>query len=394
MPGETPKVVFVNHWARRLGGAEYSLLGILSYAPKHSRACLVTSEEGPLTHKAREAGIACRVIPCGLKPGKNIRGKVLRTLFLSCRGVFSYLHFIRLLSRFVKEEDPDIMHANVPLSHLALFLLVWSGYRGRCVFHVREIFKKHSLPYFLYGQLFPKKRGTIIAISESVKQNLPPILSRNAVVIYNGVSVPFALPLKKPSPESAVRFLYLGRVVPWKGCLDLIMIFSQANDCAAQGSWSLSLVGDTSYWSDKYRRQLQDQIRSKGLESKCMLLPHTNDPVGVLRAHDIFVNASYLEPFGRSIAEAQAQGLPVVAFDSGGIREIVEHEKTGLLIPYNDMEGFAKAVVWMIENSEAGFAMGERGHDRAKRCFNEDIQVPKIWGEIMKKQPRDAGTDQ
>jgi glycosyltransferase involved in cell wall biosynthesis len=97
----------------------------------------------------------------------------------------------------------------------------------------------------------------------------------------------------------------------------------------------------------------------------------------------VFCNASYNEPFGRSIAEAHAVGLPVVAFDSGAVKEIVEHERTGLLVPYNDADGYVSAMGRFIDNQELVRNMGMKGHLRAKEFFNRDIQVPLICEYIL-----------
>jgi glycosyltransferase involved in cell wall biosynthesis len=383
MPGKSACVVFINHWAKKLGGAEYSLLDILSYNAPRIRSYLVTSEAGPLTTKASLLNIECRIIPCSLKPGKNMREHFVRVLLFSGKGMLSFIRYVFSLSRFIKTVEPEIIHANVPLSHVALFLLVLLGYRGKCFFHMREIFKKKSLPSLFYQFFFPFRQGRIFAISESVKQNLPFTLRTSALVVYNGVKVPEVLHKRRAADGSSMRFLYLGRVVPWKGCHDLISIFAKVNNRQAKETWALSLVGDTVYWSDKYRRRLQGQIQSNGLESNCILLPHTDDPAWAIRSHDVFVNASFQEPFGRSIAEAQAEGLPVVAYDSGGIREIVENERTGLLVTYGDEEGFVRAVARLLDDRDEASAMGKRGHERMKRFFNRDFQMPKICDELL-----------
>ena len=209
-------------------------------------------------------------------------------------------------------------------------------------------------------------------------------MRKKTIVLYNGINVPQLLPKREVKADSPTKFLYLGRIVPWKGCHRLIDIFSKVKKNHSQGKWELSLIGDTSYWSAAYRTLLQEQMRSSRLESDCFLLPHTDDPAGAMRVHDVFVNTSFQEPFGRSIAEAQAEGLAVIAFDSGGIREIIEHEKTGILVPYGDEESFALAIERIIENKEEALLMGRRGHERMKKYFNRDIQIPKICDELLK----------
>jgi glycosyltransferase involved in cell wall biosynthesis len=383
MPGDAPSVLFINHWAKRLGGAEYSLLDILAACSRRIRTRLITSEPGPLLTRAADFNCESRIIGCSMKRGNNMRDHLARTL-LSAGGMISFFRFVFSVSRYIKKVKPAVIHANIPLSHATLFLLVLLGYRGKCSFHMREIFRRHSLPSLLYQLFFPFRRGRIIAISESVRENLPFPLRKSAVVLHNGVTVPAEPNERRSAPGEAMWFFYLGRVVPWKGCHHLVDIFGEISKRRPQGTWALSLVGDTIYWSDSYRRHLEEKIRKGGLGSCCALLPHTDDPALAMRSHDVFVNASLQEPFGRSIAEAQAEGLAVVAYDSGGIREIVEHGKTGILVPYGDKDGFVKAIERLLDNREEARTMGKRGHERAKRFFNRDIQLPKICDEILR----------
>jgi Glycosyltransferase len=383
MPGNRPPVVvFINHWAKNLGGAEHSLIDIMAYLATRSQAHLITSEPGPLAEKAKALGVTCHSIPCSLRPGGKGREHLLRFAATSWRGLFSFFRFVILVSKLVKRINPDCVHANVPKSHITLFLLSLLGYRGKCCFHMREIFKTRTTPYFMYQLLFPRALGNVIAISKSVKANLPPSMQKKTKVIYNGVNIPRSI--VPPHTAKELRFVYLGRIVPWKGCHYLIGIFAELKKQYPDENLKLDLVGDSLYWSKDYREQLQKQIHLSGLALSCTLLPYTDKPYDVLGHHQVFCNASINEPFGRSIAEAQAVGLPVVAFDSGAVKEIVEHERTGLLVPYNDTNGFIRAMGRFIDEPELIRRMGTKGHLRAKEIFNRDIQVPALCDEILR----------
>jgi spore coat protein SA len=241
---------------------------------------------------------------------------------------------------------------------------------------MREIFERKSAAFLIYRLLFPKRNGRVIAISQAVKHYLPPTIQLKTTVLYNGVlcmSTP-----KHYTVDDTLKLLYLGRIVPWKGCHTLIEIVSLLKKQFSSTGISLTLVGDTYYWTDDYRKTLEQKIDSNKLSSCCHLLPYTEDPTAVFLAHDIFCNASENEPFGRVVAEAQACGLPVVAFNTGGIPEIVTHNETGFLIPAYDNQRFVEALGMFITYPEGIKKMGIKGRKRMYQDFNRDNQIPRI----------------
>ena len=108
------------------------------------------------------------------------------------------------------------------------------------------------------------------------------------------------------------------------------------------------------------------------------MLPFTNDPESVFLSHDIFCNASLNEPFGRVIAEAQGCGLPVVAFNTGGIPEIVEHNESGILVSDRNLKSFTDAISRFIEKPELIEKMGLKGREKVECFFNRNKQMPTI----------------
>ena len=84
------------------------------------------------------------------------------------------------------------------------------------------------------------------------------------------------------------------------------------------------------------------------------------------------VPSTYSEPFGLIAAEAQALGIPVIASNIGGLSEIVDPGKTGLLIQPGDFSQFYGAMRYFIENTEVRIRFGEEGAKRAAKLFSLD----------------------
>jgi len=374
------RIVFINHWAAQLGGAELSLLDIMQHAAPRAETYLVTCENGPLIERARNMGVNCRVLPCGIPRGALRRWRLAANLMRSIPALFSYAAFVIRLARLLRGLAPAVAHANVPRSHLALMLSARLGYTGRCCFHMREIFPRPSLAGFLYAALFPRARSGVIAISHAVNNRLPAALVRRSRVILNGVTVPAAI--VRRNTTAPVRCICLGRIVPWKGCHLLIDAFARLYSRCPAGSCTLDLVGGSYYWNDNYRRDLDKRILRAGLADICRLHDHADDPMAELMACDLFCIASFEEPFGRAAAEAHACGLPVTGFDSGGISEIVDNGKTGLLAPYGDIEALADAMQRLVTDSGLRRTMGAAARVRAQEYFSAAVQIPKIVGSI------------
>lgn len=97
-------------------------------------------------------------------------------------------------------------------------------------------------------------------------------------------------------------------------------------------------------------------------------------------AMDLFVLPSHREGFPRAAMEAAAMGLPIVATDIRGCREVVIDGENGLLVPVGDPPALARAIEAVGSNPETAARMGEAGRARAKRHFDERRVVDVVLG--------------
>ncbi len=379
---ERIKILFVTHWAQRLGGAELSLLDIMAEACKRADIYLVTSEDGKLVESAKGLGVNCTIIPCKKEIENIRRDKMILALLRNIRILFFYFHYVYKFCKHVISLKPDIIHANIPKSHIALSLSSWLYNDCTFIFHLREIFKKPSFSSALYQLLLPRKNFMVIAISDAVKRNLPARIKKNTVVLYNGIRIPEQVPPKKMQQKLA--FLYLGRIVPWKGCHLLIDAFNLLYQKAGDLCGTFDLVGDTLYWDQSYRNYLVDKIIGLNLAGKIRLMPHTPNPQQTFYTHDVLCMASDNEPFGRVAIEAMSCGLPVISFKSGGICEIIKHGITGLLVEQNNIGAFADAMLMFTYKPDMIEVMGKSGYKTAKNYFDKEKNIPRIVNEMIR----------
>jgi len=377
-----PVVVFISHWAKSLGGAEYSLIDIARQVALQAHTHFITSEEGCLVDTMRRHGSTCHVI--GAQPSlmKVKRGNLLRDLLVNIPALLAFLRYLYTVRSLLAALHPDCIHANVPKSHISLLLLHICGVRCRGIIHFREIFDRGSPAYTVYRVLYSLAgRPEVIAISRAVQNALPPTMHQQSIVLYNGITVP--PPQTKQEQHLPIQFLYLGRVVPWKGCDFLIESFIRMMNNSSEVQAHLSIIGDTSYWESSYRDHLLTRIKNSGTDTVITLQGHSDDVSGILAQHDILCLPSRSEPFGRAAAEAQGAGRAVIAWNSGALREIIEHRETGLLTPVDDLEAFADAMQYFIDNPHEMTRMGENGRKRTETFFNRDRQIPLIADYIV-----------
>jgi glycosyltransferase involved in cell wall biosynthesis len=100
---------------------------------------------------------------------------------------------------------------------------------------------------------------------------------------------------------------------------------------------------------------------------------------------DVFVHpAVWQEPFGMILTEAMAFSCPVVSTYSGGVPEIVLHEKTGLLVERDDSNALAGAITELLENPDRARAMGQAGRERLEQEFGWDRTASRLSELLMR----------
>jgi len=104
------------------------------------------------------------------------------------------------------------------------------------------------------------------------------------------------------------------------------------------------------------------------------------------KAADVFILTSKHEGFGRVLVEAMAQSLPVVAFAVGGVPEVFEDGKQGVLVASEDTQGMVKACQMILEHADLSASMGEAGKKRAQffSTASHVAQVTDVYRKLLK----------
>ena len=127
-----------------------------------------------------------------------------------------------------------------------------------------------------------------------------------------------------------------------------------------------------------YEKSLYDLVKEIGKEKQIIWLGKRSDIKDILPAFDIYVHPSSSEGLPVSLMEAAAAGLPLIGTKVGGIPELIEHEKNGLMLEYGDWDALSKYMERLRVNKELRERFGHNAHETAYNHFDMDKQTNKL----------------
>lgn len=204
---------------------------------------------------------------------------------------------------------------------------------------------------------------TVIGVSNAACVFAHHLGAQNPVTIHNGIDADWwRLPEDRINRIQAFHIAFVGRLVYGKGVQDILV--AVAFLISASVPFRISVVG-----VGPYRTALETRARELHIAEAVHFYGGLDaDAVrAILAQADVFVNPSYSEGFPRSVLEAAAVGLPIIATDVGGTGEIIENGVTGILIPPHNPSALTEALRYLLADAPSRHRMGEAAHERAKQ---------------------------
>lgn len=180
-------------------------------------------------------------------------------------------------------------------------------------------------------------------------------------------------------PRSSIVVGTVAMLRPDKNHARMLRAFAAAS---ADLDARLVLVG-----AGECRADLEAVAQSLGCGDRVVFTGTLTDPASAYRAFDAFALSSDTEQMPLSVLEAMATGLPVMSTDVGDVREMLEDEASGLIVPLDGDEAYVDAMRRLLTNGEMRRSTGERNRRRVVQQFSQDVMVGRyrdIFHETMR----------
>jgi glycosyltransferase involved in cell wall biosynthesis len=219
------------------------------------------------------------------------------------------------------------------------------------------------------------------AVSEKVRRfciDTDGVDSKKVVVLHNGIDLErFSFrgeSLRAPRALQAPCVVSVGNVRPVKG-FD-VLIRAAALVCREISGAQFVIVGDSG--DQEYFSSLLELVRSLNLTSNVHFIGQHENLIPFLQKADVFCMLSRSEGFSNALLEAMACGLPSVVTDVGGNQEAVQHRKTGFLVPSENADVAAGALMELLRNPQLAEEMGREARRQVEQQFSVETMIDRL----------------
>lgn len=304
--------------------------------------------------------------------------------------------FFGLVS-LLRTERPDVLHVN------SSKIGAMGALAGRIASIPKIIFTAH-------GWAFNENRGFVskllikiiywftiffshatITVSENMRSKIKywPFIAGKTVVIRNGVDVPayftkdsarIMLMEHCPAIKTALgddwkQCVWIGTIAELHPIKSLDTAIAAVAEVVKKGQKVIyAIMGE-----GQERARLEKQISDLGLSKQVFLTGHVDNAAQYLKAFDIFMLVSVSEGLAYVIIEAGMAGLPVVATAVGGIPELVDDMKSGLLIQPRKPTEIAKSIEFMLEHKSTAHEYARELQAKMKADFSVEKMFAKTF---------------
>ncbi|MDA4126135.1 MAG: glycosyltransferase family 4 protein [Thaumarchaeota archaeon] len=317
------------------------------------------------------------------------------------------LNSMRLVRRLAGAGPEWVVHAHATCGFALFTTKYFRSFPLVC--HVHGTSRSHHTPLTLRGgtitrnqnslsvdyhmfreRIFWSSADKVLTVSAASKGDVTgfyKIKESKVSVVYNGVDAKTfypGTPTQLPDAIAHLRgkrtILYVGHFGLRKGITYLIRAMATIGK-EVQDS-HLLCVGGVPKWLGgvDYLKILKREADSAGVAGRVTFLDAVpnSELVDFYRASEVFALPSYYETFSKVAIEAMACGIPVVATDGGGLREVVDNNETGILVRFGSASQLAGAILSLLQDTKTARRMGRLGRAKVETKFTWDSVATRV----------------
>lgn len=379
MSDREPTILAVHPGAELFGSDRMFLESVIGLREAGSTVVAALPSDGPLVDELVKAGAVVRIVPMF----------VLRKKLMKPRGWPMLLRsaLTGLVSgwRLIGQVCPEAVYVSTII--IPQWPLLARLRRTKAISHVHEAEAAGNrllnmalyLPHLASASTLVNSRFSL----ETIRGALAPLAHRSSV-IYNGVASPDSPEPPRERLEGALRILYLGRLSPRKGPDLVIDAAARLRDQGRPAT--VTLLGTAFEGYEWYEQQLRDQASASGIDVDFAGFHESIWPF--LAACDVLIVPSRLEePFGNTAVEGVLALRPVIASDSGGLREAAGGYRTARLVAPDDATDIAWEIVSITDDwKDVAGAVGAAREEALRRHAPEQYRA-RIAEVVLERRP-------
>lgn len=343
--------------SRGFGGLELYVLKVAKFLTDNNYDChVVAREKSFMFEKLQETGILSKTFS----------------------SVFHHLPFISAfkLARYINSNKIDVLH--VHWGKDLLFVVLAKVFSRR---KVKLIYTRHMALTRMKDDFYHRFIYRHIDVYHVITKELYsdaitylPIEKQKIQLLYHGVpDIENTGNCKSYFEESNLdenvfRLVIFGRIEKGKGQHLVLEAVKRLRD----NGLNIQLVIIGHIMDREYFQTLQDTIKEGSLEKSVLYLGFHNNPTSIMGCFNAVILATKCETFGLVLPEAMRAGVAVIGSNSGGVPEIITHEKTGLLFETENVDDLALQLTKIINDKEFCEKLAKAGKKEADERFSEE----------------------
>lgn len=348
--------------------------------------------------KGLDVEVAC-------SPGKEVeklrkQGYNIHSIQIERRiAPISNLKSIKELTTLIYQKDYDLVHVHTPVASVLGRIAAQLAGAKSIIYTAHGFYFHDDMPvkqYFFYHSV---EKAAALLTDLILTQSLEDLVTAKKTQLCNveklrylgngidtnrfsrsHIDLDYQQQLRKELnlPDQAYPIIGMtGRLTAEKGYLELIESIGKLR-FRFPNLHLLVIGGQLSSERDAFQSQLNDLIQQDNLSPSVTFTGFRSDITQILSLVDVFTLPSYREGLPRSILEAMAMELPVVATDIRGCREAVVDGQTGLIVPPRNSEKLAEALAKLLENINLRRTFGKAGRQRVEAEYDERLVFERL----------------